>query len=364
MTSLPSHEIISSSLLSSVKNVAVLAGGWSGEREVSLSSGQGIYDALQQSGKYKQVTLIDVKMDLPQLLKDLTAAKPDVIVNALHGIGGEDGVIQGVLEMLNLPYTHSGVEGSVLGMDKVASRILFVHAGIPVPTWELCTPEKLLSGHRPFPFPWVVKPRADGSSLGVSLVKTPEDVTAFCSDWCYGPEVLVETYIKGKELETAVFEGQSWGTLEVRPHAEFFDYTSKYTPGAAEHVMPADIPADVYQRVGLFAEKAYTALGCRGVARVEFIYDEQAKEVYLLELNSQPGFTSISLVPEAARYNGLSYLDVIEKMMESALQHFQEDHHRGTLVQVAPVGEEVNSASGEKGSNESRRKKSSEGDAH
>lgn len=305
--------------LKQINSIAVLAGGWSGEREVSLDSGHAIMESLQQSGKYKQVTFIDVQKDPEKLLKDIRAANPDVILNALHGVGGEDGVIQGLLEMVQIPYTHSGVTASAIGMDKVLSRMLFERAGIPVPPWELCTPESLLNGHSPFPFPWVMKPRAEGSSLGVSIAKTPEDVAAVCRNWTYGPEILVEAYIKGQEIQTAVFEGQSWGTIELRPHSEFYDYEAKYTDGITDHIMPADVPVELYQKVGKLSEQAYKLLGCRGVARCDFRYDASGNKLCLLELNTHPGFTSLSLVPEIARYHGLSFLDVIESMMASAV---------------------------------------------
>lgn len=324
--------------LDNIKSIAVLGGGWSGEREISLLSARGITDALQESGKYKQVTFIDVKRDPAQLLKDLTAAKPDIIINGLHGVGGEDGVVQGFLDMLQIPYTHSGVAASSLGMDKVASRILFMHAGIPVPAWELCTPEAILEGHRPFPFPWVIKPRAEGSSIGVSIVKTPEDTLEVCSNWQHGPNILVETYIRGQEINTAVFEGQSWGSIELRPHEEFYNYYAKYTDGVTDHIMPADVAVNVYQRIGLLAEKAFKVVGCRGVARCDFLYDSTLDKIYLLEINTHPGFTGLSLVPEIARYNGISYLEVVEKMMLSALEHFAKDHE--VKEQEAPTHEE------------------------
>lgn len=342
----------SKTTLEDIKSIAVLAGGWSGEREVSLSSARGIVDTLQQSGKYKQVTFIDVKKDPAQLLKDLTAAKPDIIIVGIHGMGCEDGVLQGFLEMLQIPYTHSGVTASALGMDKVFSRILFIHAGIPVPAWELCSPETLLNGHRPFPFPWVVKPRSEGSSLGVSIVKTPEDAKAVCQAWNHGPEILVETYIKGQEIQTAVFEGQSWGTIEVRPHEEFYDYRAKYTEGVTDHIMPADVSVDVYQRVGRLAEKAYDVVGCRGVARCDFRYDGTTDKVYLLEINTHPGFTPLSLVPEIARYNGMSYLEVLEKMMLSALTHYAKDHA------VPAIQEEIVAETSEVKPTDNRKKKS------
>ncbi|MDR1908081.1 MAG: D-alanine--D-alanine ligase [Holosporales bacterium] len=327
--------------LKKIKRVVILAGGWSGEREVSLSSGKEMYNALVESGQYAGITIVDVGLDVSKLIRDIQDAKPDVILNALHGVGGEDGVIQGVLEMLQIPYTHSGVTASAVAMDKVLSRIILAHVGIPVPAWELCHLEDLKKGPSNIKMPLVIKPRNEGSSLGVYIIKSDEDLVRALDDWQYGECVLVEEYIQGQEVQTAVLNGKAIGTIEVRPHGEFFDYRCKYTDGGATHVMPAQIPEDAYQRIQELAEAAYDAIGCKGVARIDFMYrrtgdgaDEQRTgdgagaqrgegraegSPYLLEVNSQPGMTPCSLVPEIARHAGLSYLDVIELMLKGAV---------------------------------------------
>lgn len=305
--------------LDDIKRIAILAGGWSGEREVSLSSGQGMYESLIKSGKYDNVTLIDVHKNIMELAQNIQEAQPDIILNALHGIGGEDGVIQGFLEIFEIPYSHSSVTASAVAMDKVLSRIIFMHKGIPVPTWELCSLKDLKRGKRPMPFPWVIKPKNEGSSLGISIIKSEENLQKSLSEWQYGQDILIENYIQGKEIQTAVLNGKALGTIEIRPYSEFFDYKTKYTAGAADHIMPADIPANIYQYVLILAEKAYKALECKGIARLDFLYDHN-QQVYLLELNTQPGMTPCSLVPDIAQYQGMSYDDIIEKMIESTLQ--------------------------------------------
>ncbi|MDR1598189.1 MAG: D-alanine--D-alanine ligase [Holosporales bacterium] len=362
------------------ERIVIVAGGWSEEREVSLASGKSMYDALMQSGRYASVSIIDAGQDLPTLVQDILNARPDVILNALHGVGGEDGVIQGVFEMLRIPYTHSGVTASALAMDKVLSRIIFEKAGIPVPTWKLCELNELRklcnlsdlsdrsdlsyrsdlsnlndlcnlcdlsdlanNARAPLAFPFVIKPRKEGSSVGVHIIKSANALAEALATWNYGTQILIEEYLQGKEIQTAVLNGTPLGTIEIRPCGEFFDYRSKYTPGGAAHIMPADIPARAYEQVHEFAKTAYQMLGCRGIARLDFIYvppstcgqdaansdgangdaanrggaseDAPAGTSYLLELNSQPGMTETSLVPDIAKYMGWSYLDVIERML-------------------------------------------------
>jgi D-alanine-D-alanine ligase len=297
-----------------VHRILILAGGTSGEREVSLDSGTGMRDALLF--KYDDIKLFDVTGDVLALVQCVQNYKPDVIINALHGVNGEDGVIQGVLELLGIPYTHSGVTASAVAMDKVLSRIIFMQAGIPVPTWELREIATLKD--TPPAMPFVLKPRCEGSSLGVHIVRSDKELVEALSSWQYGNEAIVERYIKGKEIQTAVLNGKALGTIEIRPHGEFFDYSTKYTSGAAEHIMPADISTDAYACVQTLAEVAYRVIGCRGITRLDFMYAD--KTPYLLELNTQPGMTSCSLVPDIAKHVGLSYLDVIELMIFDAVK--------------------------------------------
>lgn len=303
--------------MENIRKIAVVAGGWSGEREISLASGRSIVDALKEAEKY-EVCFIDVKKDLWLFAQDIKAANPDVIIVATHGVGGEDGVLQGALEMTGIPYTHSGVLASALAMDKVLSRVVFEKANIQTPKWLVISKEELLKDSAPFQFPFVIKPIHEGSSLGVFIIHSQDELEKALSGWNYG-QILVEEYIKGREIQCAVFDGKAMGVIEIKPRDEFFDYKSKYTKGEAEHIMPAPILARDYQKVLDISEQAYQSLGCNGVARLDFIYDKNA-QIYLLELNSLPGMTTVSLVPEIARYNGISYLQLLYNMIESAVK--------------------------------------------
>ncbi len=302
------------------KHVAVLMGGWSSEREVSLSSGEGVVKALNNLGY--SVKAIDVKRNLPQLLKELLDAKPDVIFNALHGVGGEDGVIQGVLEMIGIPYTHCGVTASALAMNKILSRKIFQHIGIQTPPWKVISFDELKKGH-PMDIPYVIKPIGEGSSRGVTLVFKDEDLQTSLNEWCYGDQVLIEQFIPGREIHVAVIDDQAIGAIEICPLEGFYDYTAKYTPGKAKHIMPAGISPDAYQESLDLALKAHKALGCHGVTRSDFRYDDTGDKptFYLLELNTQPGLTPLSLVPEIAEYVGISYGELIERKLRAAKCH-------------------------------------------
>lgn len=303
--------------MENIRKIAVVAGGWSGEREISLASGRSIVDALKEAEKY-EVCFIDVKKDLWLFAQDIKAANPDVIIVATHGVGGEDGVLQGALEMTGIPYTHSGVLASALAMDKVLSRVVFEKANIQTPKWLVISKEELLKDSAPFQFPFVIKPIHEGSSLGVFIIHSQDELEEALTGWNYG-QILVEEYIKGREIQCAVFDGKAMGVIEIKPRDEFFDYKSKYTKGEAEHIMPAPILARDYQKVLDISEQAYQSLGCNGVARLDFIYDKNA-QIYLLELNNLPGMTTVSLVPEIARYNGISYLQLLYNMIESAVK--------------------------------------------
>lgn len=303
--------------MENIRKIAVVAGGWSGEREISLASGRSIVDALKEAEKY-EVCFIDVKKDLWLFAQDIKAANPDVIIVATHGVGGEDGVLQGALEMTGIPYTHSGVLASALAMDKVLSRVVFEKANIQTPKWLVISKEELLKDSAPFQFPFVIKPIHEGSSLGVFIIHSQDELEKALTGWNYG-QILVEEYIKGREIQCAVFDGKAMGVIEIKPRDEFFDYKSKYTKGEAEHIMPAPILARDYQKVLDISEQAYQSLGCNGVARLDFIYDKNA-QIYLLELNNLPGMTTVSLVPEIARYNGISYLQLLYNMIESAVK--------------------------------------------
>ena len=299
-------------------HVAVLMGGWSSEREVSLSSGQGVVQALKELGY--NVTPIDVTLDLPSLVAQLSPPqRPDVEFKALHGVGGEDGVIQGVLEMLQIPYTHSGVTASALAMNKILSRQIFERHSIPVPPWVI-VPFEQLQRHHPMDYPYVIKPIGEGSSRGVTLVFNQTDYEKAIHEWQFGEHVLIEQYIPGREIHVAIVNDKAVGAIEIRPVSGFYDYTAKYTLGQADHIMPAPLSQTAHQQALEIAERAHQLLGCKGVSRADFRYHDLADDpvFYLLEMNTQPGMTPLSLVPEITTYYGLSYNNLVQQLIETA----------------------------------------------
>jgi D-alanine-D-alanine ligase len=298
------------------KRVAVLMGGWSAEREVSLVSGAAATDALGKLGYH--ATAIDVGRDIAARLTDMRPYT-DVVFNALHGRYGEDGCVQGMCELLKLPYTHSGVLASALAMDKPMAKRLFAASGIPVAEGRVVGRDELLD-QDPMPRPYVIKPLNEGSSVGVRIV--PEgDNRAPLADaaWAYGEAVLVEAYVPGHEITVAVMGERALGALEIRPRGDFYDYDAKYVEGRAEHLMPAPMPAADYDDALRLARLAHDALGCRGVTRADFRYDDEGGlGLRLLEVNTQPGLTPISLVPEIAAHAGIDFPALVEWMVENA----------------------------------------------
>jgi D-alanine-D-alanine ligase len=301
------------------KHVAVLMGGFSSERPVSLSSGNACADALEAEGF--RVSRVDVGHDVAQVLADL---KPDVAFNALHGPFGEDGTIQGVLEYLEIPYTHSGVLASALSMDKSQAKRIAKTRGIPVAEAKVMNRFEFTSAH-PMPAPYVVKPVREGSSFGVVIVKEdqshpPQVITS--AEWKYGDTVMVERYIHGRELTCGVMGDVALGVTEIVPQGHsFYDYDSKYVSGGSKHVIPAQISPKIYQKVQTLALKAHKAMGCRGVSRSDFRYDDRFSEegeLIWLEINTQPGMTPTSLVPEMARHAGHSFGEFLRWMVEDA----------------------------------------------
>jgi len=298
--------------------VALLMGGWSPEREVSLSSGYECAKALENRGY--RVRLIDVDRDLPTLLRALEP-RPDVIFNALHGIGGEDGTIQGVFEMLGIPYTHSGVLASALAMHKPTAKAIFRGAGLPIVEGMVARPEQLAL-RDPMPAPFVVKPTNQGSSVGVRIVRINDnswrdEVTR----WCFRSEVMVERFVPGRELTVAVMGDRALGVCEIVPRGSFYDYEAKYVVGGSDHLTPAPIPAEAYERALDIALRAHRVLGCRGVSRADLRYDDtvaQPGELYLLEVNTQPGMTPTSLVPDIARHVDVRFDELVVWMVENA----------------------------------------------
>ncbi len=297
------------------RHVAVLMGGLSSEREVSLVSGRECADALERLGA--RVSRIDAGRDLAQVL---TAAKPDVVFNALHGAWGEDGCVQGVLETLGLPYTHSGVLASALAMDKAKAKAVLAAAGVTVPGGGLFNRFDVAKSHVMAP-PYVVKPNAEGSSVGVFLVfeganGPPQQVVA--PDWTFGEEVMVEPYIAGQELAVAVMGQQALTVTDIVSRTGFYDYDAKYGEGGSTHIMPADMPKPAFERALRMAEAAHGALGCQGVTRSDFRYDNVNDLLVLLEVNTQPGMTPTSLAPEQAAHLGIGFDDLVLWIVEQA----------------------------------------------
>jgi D-alanine-D-alanine ligase len=300
------------------KHVAVLMGGWSAERDVSLRSGKACADALVRVGY--RVTRIDVGRDIGSVLNTV---KPDVALNVLHGRPGEDGTLQGLLEIVGIPYSHSGVLASSLAMQKDMAKAVFAAAGVPVP--EGIVAHRLEAAKRHLlPPPYVIKPIAEGSSVGVFVVTAehahpPQELTR--EDWIYGDQVIVEKYIAGKELTCAVMGEQALGVIEIVPTVRFYDYEAKYAPGGSRHLLPAPVSPFVYQQVRELALGAHKALGCRGVSRADFRFDDRlegTEGLVCLEVNTQPGMTETSLVPELAGHAGISFDELVRWMVEDA----------------------------------------------
>ena len=301
-----------------MKHVAVLMGGWSAEREVSLRSGKACADALERIGF--RVSRIDVDREIAAKLR---ALRPEIALNLLHGRPGEDGTLQGMLEVLAIPYSHSGVLASALAMQKDLAKTVLTAARVPVPAGIVATRAEAAKRHL-IPPPYVVKPVAEGSSVGVYIVREdrkypPQELTR--PDWAFGERVLVEPYIPGKELTCAVMGDKALGVIEIVPTVKFYDYEAKYAPGGSTHLLPAPIVPTVYAEVQRLALAAHRALGCRGVTRADFRYDSTrpgTEGLICLEVNTQPGMTETSLVPEMAQYAGITFDELVRWMVEDA----------------------------------------------
>lgn len=300
-----------------MKHVAVLMGGWSAERPVSLNSGKGCADALEAHGY--RVTRVDVARDIAEVLAKL---RPDVVFNALHGQFGEDGAMQGLLEILGLPYTHSGVLASALAMQKDRAKTVLAAAGVPVAPGVVVDRHDAAQRH-PLPPPYVLKPVSEGSSFGVVIVKEDRAHPAQevgREDWPYGDALLAERFVAGKELTCAVMGDRALGVIDIQPVSEaFYGYDAKYAKGGSIHVLPAEIKPNIYQEVQNLALRAHRALGCRGLTRADFRYDEtKGDELVCLEVNTQPGMTETSLAPEMAAHAGISFRELVAWMVEDA----------------------------------------------
>lgn len=305
-------------------HVAVLMGGWSNERPVSLMSGAGIADALESLGH--RVTRIDMDRDVAARL---AAAKPDLVFNALHGTPGEDGTVQGMLDLMGLTYTHSGMVTSVIAIDKVLTKQALVPAGIPMPGGRIVTTADLFA-RDPLPRPYVLKPVNEGSSVGVAIVTDEGNYGNPISPEAVGPwqdfdELLAEPFIRGRELTTAVLGGvdgpRALTVTELRPKSGFYDFDAKYTDGLTEHICPADVPEDIAEACMRIALDAHRLLGCKGASRSDFRWDDRlgVEGLFLLEVNTQPGMTPLSLVPEQAKQQGMSYAELVQAIVDEAL---------------------------------------------
>jgi len=302
-------------------HVVVLMGGWSSEREVSLTSGRGVAQALRERG-WTNVTEIDMDRNVGQVL---AGARPDVVFNALHGTPGEDGTVQGLLDLMQIPYTHSGLESSVIAIDKELTKMVLVPHGIRMPAGKMVKSESLYAAD-PMPRPYVVKPVNEGSSVGVAIV-TDEGNTGnpigrdVEGPWHHFEKLLAEPFIKGRELTVAVLNDEALAVTELKPVAGFYDYDAKYTDGLTVHVCPADVPEAIARAVMDMAAKAHRLLGCKGASRSDFRWDDEVGEdgIYLLEINTQPGMTPLSLVPEQAKYRGIGYGELVERLIAEAL---------------------------------------------
>lgn len=302
--------------MTQAKHIAVLMGGWSSERPVSLASGKPCAEALRTCGY--NVTEIDVNRDIASVLTKLS---PDVAFNALHGPFGEDGTIQGVLEILNIPYTHSGVLGSALAMNKEKAKFVMGAAGVPVAGSKVLHRLEAAKKHVLQP-PYVVKPVNEGSSFGVLIVSAeaahpPQEL--YSDEWPYGDIVMVESYVAGRELTCGVMGDTALGVTDIISQGSpFYDFDAKYADGGSQHILPAELPTDLYEAIQNYAVAAHDALGCRGVSRADFRYDETKEELICLEVNTQPGMTPTSLVPEMAAHAGYDFPALMNWMVEDA----------------------------------------------
>jgi len=303
-------------------HVVVLMGGWGSERDVSLTSGRGVAAALRERG-WTNVSELDMDRDVAARL---AALKPDVVFNALHGTPGEDGTVQGMMDLMGVKYTHSGLETSVIAIDKELTKMVLVPHGVRMPAGKVVSSDSLHQAD-PLPRPYVVKPVNEGSSVGVAIVTEQgnygnpigRDVEG---PWRHFDHLLAEPFIKGRELTVAVLNDEALAVTELKPKAGFYDYDAKYTDGLTVHVCPAEIPDDIARSMMDMAARAHRLLGCKGASRSDFRWDDERGEagIYLLEVNTQPGMTPLSLVPEQGKFRGISYGELVERLIAEAIQ--------------------------------------------
>ncbi len=302
-------------------NIVVLMGGWSAERPVSLMSGEVVVAALKERG-FTNVTPVDMDRNVAQVL---AAIRPDVVFNALHGTPGEDGTVQGMLDLMQIPYTHSGLETSVIAIDKELTKMVLVPHGVRMPKGKMVDSKSLYEGD-PMARPYVLKPVNEGSSVGVAIVTDDSNYGHPISARADGPwqkfdRLLAEPFIRGRELTVAVMGGEPLCVTELKPRAGFYDFDAKYTEGMTEHVCPAEVPPTIAEAMMAMAARAHKLLGCKGASRSDFRWDDELGEagIYLLEINTQPGMTPLSLVPEQARQKGIEYGELVERIIAEAL---------------------------------------------
>jgi len=306
-------------------HIAVLMGGWSAERPVSLMSGAGVADALERAGH--RVTRIDMGRDVAARLVE---AQPDLVFNALHGSPGEDGTVQGMLDLMGIAYTHSGLATSVIAIDKVLTKQALVPHGIPMPGGRIVKSEELFAGD-PLPRPYVLKPVNEGSSVGVAIVTDTSNhgnpiARDVAGPWAEFEELLAEPYIRGRELTTAVLGNRALGVTELKPKNGWYDFDAKYTDGLTEHVCPAQIPDEIAEACKSLALEAHRILGCRGASRSDFRWDDErgVDGLFLLEVNTQPGMTPLSLVPEQGRHVGMDYDTLVQAIVDEAIAWYKD----------------------------------------
>jgi D-alanine-D-alanine ligase len=302
-------------------HVVVLMGGWSAEREVSLMSGRGVAEALTARG-WSNVTPVDMDRNIGAVL---TGLRPDVVFNALHGTPGEDGTVQGMLDLMQIPYTHSGCTTSAIAIDKELTKAVLVPRGIRMPGGQMVDSKSLYEGD-PMARPYVLKPVNEGSSVGVAIVTESGNYGQPIGREVPGPwkefdRLLAEPFIKGRELTVAVLIDEALCVTELVPHGEFYDFAAKYTDGETDHICPADVPADIARAMMDMALESHRLLGCKGASRSDFRWDDEQGEagIYLLEVNTQPGMTPLSLVPEQAKQRGIAYGELVERLIADAL---------------------------------------------
>ncbi|XVN42380.1 MAG: D-alanine--D-alanine ligase [Candidatus Rickettsia vulgarisii] len=295
------------------KHVALVGGGMSAEREVSLISSREVGKALVEGG-YK-VTFIDMGIDIASKLLEI---KPDIVYNCLHGTYGEDGCLPGLLNTLRIPYTHSGVLASSLAFSKIHSKFWFIANNINTAKSIIVNKSDNIKND-PMPRPYVIKPLTQGSSIGVEVIFEEDDFNFADYDFPYGDQILIEKYIKGREMQVALLNGKALGVLEIQLHKRrFYDYDAKYTDGFANHLCPAPVSKDVYNELLKESERIYQTMNCRGIARAEFIFDEDNNQLFALEINTHPGMTSLSIVPEIAAMKGMNFTSLVEEIVKTA----------------------------------------------